>query len=343
MRSLNVKSKLGDYEVKFYNTVNNIQKEIGDSLVIIDSNVYDLYKKIFKFDNIIIFNCIEQSKTLNGATLLFRELINRKVKSNGKIYVVGGGILQDVAGFVCSTYCRGIEYHLVPTTLLSQCDSCIGGKTSINFESVKNILGTFYPPSKIHICTQFINTLTDEDYLSGMGEIIKFNILKNTLSNIKNDYVIDDLILDGLSYKASIIEIDEFDKKERKFLNYGHTFGHAIESTSKYKVPHGTAVLIGILISNKVSNMLGLLSSNKESEIFNLILPYINHQQLKEDWFKFEDLLSIIKHDKKNTDTINMVLITDRQPLIVPIKSQTVLEQAVKNIYASIRLCNTIS
>lgn len=342
MRSLNIKSKLGNYEVKFYDTVNKIQKEIGDSIVIVDSNVYNLYKKHFK-SNPIVFDCLEQNKTLDGTILLFRELITRKVKSNGKVYVVGGGILQDVAGFVCSTYCRGIEYDLVPTTLLSQCDSCIGGKTSINFESVKNILGTFYPPSKIHICTKFINTLTDEDYLSGMGEIIKFNILKDTLYNIQDESSIEDLILDGLSYKSSIIEIDEFDKKERKFLNFGHTFGHAIESTSKYKVPHGTAVLIGILIANKVSNMLGLLSSNKESEIFDLILPYISHQQLQEDWFKFEYLLSVIKHDKKNTGTINMVLITDQQPLIVAIESQTVLEQAVKNIYASIRLRNTIS
>jgi 3-dehydroquinate synthase len=342
MRSLNIQSNSGNYEVKFYNTISEIQKQIGESIVIVDSNVYDLYKKYFK-SNPIVFNCTEQSKTLDGAIVLFRELINRKVKSNGKLYVVGGGILQDIAGFVCSTYCRGIEYHLVPTTLLSQCDSCIGGKTSINFESVKNILGTFYPPSKIHICTKFINTLTDEDYLSGMGEIIKFNILKDTLSNMQDDSSIEDLILDALSYKCSIIEIDEFDKKERKFLNFGHTFGHAIESTSKYIVPHGTGVLIGILIANKVSNILGLLSSNKESDIFDLILPYISHQPLQEEWFKFKDLLSVIKHDKKNTGTINMVLITNEQPLIVPIESQKVLEQAVKNVYASIRLRNKIS
>jgi 3-dehydroquinate synthase len=176
-----------------------------------------------------------------------------------------------------------------------------------------------------------------------MGELIKFNILKNTTQNIENNTNLIDLIYDGLSYKASIIQIDEFDKKERKFLNFGHTFGHALESTSNYNIPHGTAVLFGILIANKVSNFLGLLSLNKELELFDLIYPYIKHQKIQEDWFNFDDLISIIKHDKKNTGTINMALLTDEDPKIVPIELEETLQLALKNIYASIRLCNKIS
>ena len=342
MRSLNIKSRFGEYDVKFYDKVSDIQSYIQDQVVIVDAKVYELYKNYLPSDS-ILFDCIEQNKTLDGSTTIFRELIKRKVKSNGKIIAIGGGILQDIVGFVCSTYCRGILYDLVPTTLLSQCDSCIGGKTSINFESVKNILGTFYPPNSILICPEFINTLTNEDRLSGMGELIKFNILKNTIDNIENNIDLISIIYDGLLYKSSIIQIDEFDKNERKFLNFGHTFGHALESTSNYNIPHGTAVLFGILIANKVSNFLGLLSLNKESELFDLIYPYIKHQKIKEDWFNFNDLISIIKHDKKNTGTINMVLLTDEDPKIVPIESEETLQLALKNIYASIRLCNKIS
>jgi 3-dehydroquinate synthase len=186
MRSLNIKSRFGEYDVKFYDKVSDIQLYIQDQVVIVDAKVYELYKNYLPSDS-ILFDCTEQNKTLDGSTTIFRELIKRKVKSNGKIIAIGGGILQDIVGFVCSTYCRGILYDLVPTTLLSQCDSCIGGKTSINFESVKNILGTFYPPNSILVCPEFINTLTNEDRLSGMGELIKFNILKNTTQNIENN------------------------------------------------------------------------------------------------------------------------------------------------------------
>jgi 3-dehydroquinate synthase len=342
MRSLNIKSRFGEYDIKFYDKVSDLQSYIQDGIVIVDAKVYQLYKNYLPSDS-ILFDCVEQNKTLDGSITIFRELIKRKVKSNGKIVAIGGGILQDVVGFVCSTYCRGIQYDLIPTTLLSQCDSCIGGKTSINFESVKNILGTFYPPNSILICPEFINTLTNEDRLSGMGELIKFNILKNTTNNINNSTDLIDLIYDGLSYKASIIQIDEFDKNERKFLNFGHTFGHALESISNYKIPHGTSVLFGILIANKVSNFLGLLSLNKELELFDLIYPYIKHEQIEEAWFNFNNLISIIKHDKKNTGTINMVLLTDEEPKIVPIESEQVFEPILKNVYASIRLRNKIS
>jgi len=341
MRSLNIKSKFGEYQVKFYNQISEVQKYVQEGIVIVDAKVYELYKDYFPKDS-ILFDCTEQNKTLDGSINIFRELIKRKVKSNGKVIAIGGGILQDVVGFVCSTYCRGIQYDLIPTTLQSQCDSCIGGKTSINFESVKNILGTFYPPNSVIICPEFINTLTNEDRLSGMGELIKFNILKNTTESIQSSNIID-LIYDGLSYKSSIIQIDEFDKNERKFLNFGHTFGHALESISNYKIPHGTAVLFGILIANKVSNFLELLSLDKELELFELIYPYIKHQKIKEDWFDFDNLISIIKHDKKNTGIINMVLLTDTEPKIIPIKSEEILKLILKNTYAAIRLRNKIS
>lgn len=342
MHSLTINSKSGKYNVNFYNTIDETLLQIKDYLLIVDNNVYNLHPEYFQ-NNAIIFECNENNKSLEGAILILNELVKRKIKSNGKVAIIGGGILQDVAGFACSVYCRGIEYILVPTTLLSQCDSCIGGKTSINFESVKNILGTFYPPKEILICPEFLNTLTIADYLSGVGEIIKFNALKNTLDSFEELYSKKDnytLIYDSLKYKANIIEIDEFDKAERKFLNFGHTFGHALESTSNYVIPHGTGVLFGILIANNISTYLGYLSSNRNLEIQQLIYKFIEHQSIDENWFNFDNLLEIIKLDKKNTGSINMVLLTDSKPIITKIDNLEILKQATNEV---IGLCNKVS
>jgi 3-dehydroquinate synthase len=342
MHNLIINSKSGKYNVNFYNTIDETLSQIQDYLLVVDSNIYNLHPEYFQ-NNTIIFKCNENNKSLEGAISILNELVKRKIKSNGKVAIIGGGILQDVAGFACSVYCRGIEYILVPTTLLSQCDSCIGGKTSINFESVKNILGTFYPPKEILICPEFLNTLTIADYLSGVGEIIKFNALKNTLDSFEELYSKKDnytLIYDSLKYKANIIEIDEFDKAERKFLNFGHTFGHALESTSNYVIPHGTGVLFGILIANNISTYLGYLSSNRNLEMQQLIYKFIEHQSIDENWFNFDNLLEIIKLDKKNTGSINMVLLTDSKPIITKIDNLEILKQATNEV---IGLCNKVS
>ena len=123
----------------------------------------------------------ESIKNLNGTQLIYDKLIERKANINSKVLVIGGGILQDLVGFCASTYCRGIEYILVPTTLLAQADSCVGGKTSLNLPNKKNILGTFYPPSRILIYSNFTKTLSELDLISGFGEIFKFHILQNNI------------------------------------------------------------------------------------------------------------------------------------------------------------------
>lgn len=342
MRSLEIKSRSGNYTVDF-KSIQEVAEFCKGKTVVIDINVSKLYQKWFSECDLIKFTCIEENKTLQGSSYILDEFVKRKIKSNGEIVVVGGGILQDAAGFACSVYCRGIKYVLIPTTLLAQADSCIGGKTSINFSSVKNILGTFYPPESIIICTEFLNTLTMRDYLSGLGEIIKFNLLKSEFDwflskDIKLD--VDELIHNSLAYKSKIIEVDEFDKAERKFLNFGHTFGHALESTSNYAIPHGTAVLLGIAIANRVAVKLGHL---KEDFAFDTIYEYVKYLQLDPAWVNFEKLLEVIKLDKKNTGSINMILLTDSKPILTTIDNLVILEEAVKEVYETIRLRNKAS
>lgn len=341
MRSLTIKSNFGSYEASFIDAISDVISEVRDHIIVIDQNVYRYYESYFDNIDLITVDCTEDNKTLDGAKKIISEFVKRKVKINSKVCVIGGGILQDLAGFAASVYCRGIEYTLVPTTLLSQCDSCIGGKTSINHDGVKNIVGTFYPPKKIYICTDFLNTLKTEDIRSGYGEIIKFYLLQHREDEfIKKQKDIKQLVYESLSYKSNIIEIDEFDKNERRFLNFGHTFGHAIEITSNYEIPHGTAVLFGILIANRVSKHLGLLDEQKQIDLESLIANYVWHQTIKKDWFDFKKLHEIVKLDKKNTGQINMVLLTNKGQTLVEIKNLTYIQKSIKEVYESFGLYN---
>lgn len=342
MRSLEIKSRSGNYSVEF-KTLKEVSNYCKGKIVVIDSNVKKFYASWFDGSDLIEFDCTEDNKTLEGSARILEAFVKRQIKSNGSVVVIGGGILQDIVGFACSVYCRGIQYDLVPTTLLAQCDSCIGGKTSINFSSVKNILGTFYPPKSIMICAEFLNTLTDRDYLSGVGEIVKFNLLKSSFDwFLSKDlkYDVEELVFDSLQYKSYIIEKDEFDKAERKLLNFGHTFGHALESTSNYEIPHGTAVIFGIMIANKVSLKLG---HTKEDFVFNKIYEYVKHQSINSNWFEFDRLLEIVKLDKKNTGSINMVLLTDSKPILTRIEDLSILQESVKEVYETVRLRNKVS
>ena len=335
MRSLNIKSRFGEYDVKFYDKVSDIQSYIQDQVVIVDAKVYELYKNYLPSDS-ILFDCIEQNKTLDGSTTIFRELIKRKVKSNGKIIAIGGGILQDIVGFVCSTYCRGIQYDLVPTTLLSQADSCLGGKTSINVKGKKNILGTFYPPNNIYVCTEFLETLSTLDYCSGLGEVYKFHILENRIDQFNIDGDITNMIYRGLLFKGDILSRDEFDKGERKYLNFGHTFGHALETTSQNNLPHGIAVILGSMIASRIASKLEYKVPNY-NQLLEKGIELINkaNVKLEQSWFNLESLLEIVKSDKKSTGKLTMVLSTDHN-FLQDIEDIKIVKQALQETYESI-------
>lgn len=342
MHNLTIKSSNNNYEVNFYNNVSDVFNSILDekAFYIIDKKINELYKDCFLNKSKIVVKASERSKTLKYASKIFNQLIDKGYKSDVKLIVVGGGILQDLGGFIASTFCRGVEYLLIPTTLLSMCDSCIGGKTSINHHHRKNILGSFYPPKEIKITLEFLKTLKKEDLLSGYGELIKFYCLDNNINNLNlND--LKTCIFYGLNKKSKIIQIDEFDKGIRKLLNFGHTFGHALESSSGYKIPHGSAVILGILIANEVSFNLGYCSEFYNKKIRNKILQHVKHLKINKKWFNLNNLLSYIKSDKKNTGkNINMILYKNGSYDVFPIKDIEVLKHSLNNVYEAFRLYN---
>ena len=197
--------------------------------------------------------------------------------------------------------------------LLAACDSCIGGKTSLNYKGFKNLLGTFYPPAEILICPLFFNTLTQDDFLSGLGEVVKFNFLMgsagvesieqhlNALLN-RDPAVVNRFVESSLQYKKGYIEEDEFDNGVRVFLNFAHTFGHAIESASAYAIPHGTAVAMGMIAANRVSVQRGLLSEPSALRMERTLRRIIPRSALSHI-LDADQLTAAIRNDKKQIGT----------------------------------------
>lgn len=324
-----VDSLFGSYGVNFVNDAQFLMHYPEPRLFIIDRNVFDLYKnELFnsiRDPNIILLDVDENRKSMETVQELYRAIIKLNAKKNLNVISIGGGITQDITGFLCSTIYRGIQWGYVPTTLLSQADSCIGSKTSLNFEGFKNIVGTFYPPHNIKIYVPFLRTLKQDDFYSGLGEVAKLHI---TGGQKLTDYLIANLtaigekqegfmaeaIYDSLIIKKEFIEKDEFDRGLRNLLNYGHCIGHALESVSHYSIPHGQAIVVGMILANLVSRKREYLSGNSEKCLFDNLLIRI----LK---FRFMDLLNAtdanaifaaMKKDKKRVVSgVPLVLLKD--------------------------------
>jgi 3-dehydroquinate synthase len=308
-----IKSLHKNYYVYYINkNLNTIVKEIynDNDFIFIDRNVYNLDPDTFNYlNNIMVFDAIENNKNIEKVLELTDKLNSINFTKKNKLIVIGGGITQDVGGFAAAIYKRGINWVFVPTTLLSMTDSCIGSKVSINRVS-KNILGMFIAPDNIYISNYFLNSLSEDDIISGIGEALKLSLIggKNTYNLFLQKYNEKDyisIIKIASLVKRLIIEHDEFEKHIRKVLNYGHTIGHAIESTTHYYIPHGIAVLIGMYIKNK------LFYDNKYEDINNLILNMVN-KQFFDTPFNFSSFIKHILSDKKNRgNDICFILLED--------------------------------
>ena len=336
-----INSKVRKYEVCF---VNNIYKELykynkPNNFFLIDNYIYNNYflkKNISITKNSIIIRPSEKNKEYNSISKILNKLIKKKINKNSILIVIGGGITQDIGGFISSILFRGIDWVFVPTTLLAQGDSCIGSKTSINFDNLKNQIGTYNPPTKVFIFMNFLKTLKKKELLSGLGEMSHYFILDSLQSyNLFNNEILKKninfkkLINNSLKIKKKYIEIDEFEKSLRKKLNYGHSFGHAIESVSKYKIPHGVAVAKGIDIINYISFKMGYMTSNYRNKIRKTLLNIY----CKYDFNKFNaiNIYNAIKKDKKSDQSsIDFILL--KKPGVNKIKNIK-FNSHLKNIF----------
>jgi len=340
---LSIESNINDYDVVFEDTFEFIEQfnKINNSVLIIDINVYNLYKKEFKNvdnENLFLFNAIEENKTFDYVKEIYDFLIAKSVKRNLTIISIGGGITQDITGFVASTLYRGVKWIFVPTTFLAMTDSCIGSKTSINYDKHKNLMGTFYPPRRIHINTNFLDTLKELDFYSGVGETIKFQLMKEEypkqfddvleiVEKVKNDkkYRLD-IIHNNMQIKLGYMKGDEFDLGRRNLLNYGHCFGHALETSSDYYVPHGIAVNIGMIFANILSNSRHLLGDYDMNYINEKILLPNIPLALREEDFNSSVLLESMKNDKKRIGKYLSVVIPDSECKMLKVDDVTDLE-----------------
>lgn len=334
MDKLIIKSHIRDFSVEFVDDFSFIKKllSIKNYVIIVGRTVYKYYKNIifyrFPKDRFIIIELSEQKKTLETVTKIYKKLLLLSAKKNLTLISFGGGINQDVTGFAASTLYRGINWIFIPTTLLAMADSAIGLKTSLNHESYKNVLGTFYPPSQIYINVGFLKTLKKSDFISGAGEIIKFMLmrndpLKNLDDSIKKIGMIKqesdhkflvDIIKTSIKTKKNYMEGDEFDLGRRNLLNYGHEFGHALEAVSNFEISHGIGVIYGMIFANLVSVQRGWLDKKINEKINKtLLLPNIRSIKVKKEYFDYDALLEKIKKDKKR--------ISDKLPLILPKKN----------------------
>ena len=258
-----------NYQVSFKPFLNTFNENM---VVLVDKNVKELYK--INHTKLIEVEASETNKSIETVLGITSKLTEFKFTKRDTLVVIGGGIIQDLGAFTCKIFKRGIRWVFYPTTLLSQCDSCIGGKTALNYQNFKNQLAVFSAPNEVIIDTEFLKTLSPEDMTSGYGEIIKIFLTGGQyyLENM-DKWSITENIKHALAIKKAVVEADEFEKLERKSLNLGHSFGHVIEPMTNYKIPHGEAVLLGIELVNR------LFENNKS--ISDLIAKHTSFDKIK--------------------------------------------------------------
>lgn len=341
LNQLEIKSNLRNYHV-FFEDRSSFFKQLSSlepAVFVIDENVWNLYKdgplSVLPADRVLPFCAKEEFKNLESCCRLYEQIMQFKPRKNLNLVSVGGGIVQDVTGFVCSTLYRGIKWTFVPTTLLAQVDSCIGAKTSLNFKHYKNLIGSFYPPQSVFIWSGFLKTLREVDYYSGVGEMAKLHLMNGEAStrdflsalqavSAREEDTVLSFIRRCLEIKKSYIENDEFDTGLRNMLNYGHCFGHALESATNFAIPHGQAVVLGMLLANCYAAQEGVLSRDCEAFLrHEILLPILKvpHENMT---FRVADVISSMGQDKKNTghglalvmlqDGYKTVKITDLSP-----------------------------
>jgi 3-dehydroquinate synthase len=321
-----VQSYAGAYEVLFDDEAlaRLDEYEPATTHLIVDQRVAELYAtqldRVLARPNVLQIPATEEHKSLDRFPGYIDALVQQDVRRGHLLVALGGGIIQDIACFIAATLLRGLPWHFYPTTLLAQADSCIGSKSSINVGATKNILGTFTPPARVVISTPVLDTLDEVDIRSGTGEMLKVHAIEGpeSFARIASDYprLLDDrelmktYIRASLEIKRAIIEEDEFDQGPRNIMNYGHSFGHAIESATDFGVPHGIAITIGMDMANYVAAQVGRSDDAHYRRMHQTLAA--NYAGFESTDIPIERLLSALAKDKKNRDDELRLVLPDR-------------------------------
>ncbi|MGH4137961.1 3-dehydroquinate synthase [Clostridium sp.] len=333
MYNIEVKASSGSYPIYIKN---GLLGEIGNEIkkiykgkkiaIVTDSNVNKFYgQKVVNSLNSegfetfkIVVKAGEESKSFETLLQVYDKLLDFKINRGDIIIALGGGVVGDMAGFVASTFLRGIPLIQIPTTLLAQVDSSVGGKVAVDLPRGKNLVGSFYNPKAVFIDPSLLRTLNEKFVSDGMGEVIKYGAIKDRelfykLMDYKNSEEalkgIDEIIYTCCTIKADIVERDERDTGERMLLNFGHTIGHAIEQFYNFTdYSHGEAVAMGMYAITKLGEEIGMTKSGTASIIKDILIKYNLPWSLPE--IKTEAIIETISHDKKNIgDCMNFILV----------------------------------
>ena len=277
--------------------------------------LHDNCKGIFVYD----FPDGEQSKNLDTVKNIYTYLIQNKFDRKDLLLALGGGVVGDTTGFVAATYLRGVDFVQIPTTLLAQVDSSIGGKTGVDFDQYKNMVGAFYMPKLVYMNVSTLKTLDDRQYYSGMGEVLKHGLIKSAsfyewiLDNLyeihdRNLDTLEDMVYKSCTCKKLVVEKDPTEKGERAILNFGHTIGHAIEKAKNFELMHGECVALGCIAAAYISWKRELLSKDEFYEIRDMFVPF-NLPITIED-IDPEEIYNLTTSDKKmEGDKIKFILL----------------------------------
>ena len=336
VKIVRLKTKSSNYSIRigngsFNKIINDLKKLRSNKYILIDSKVYrnfsSYFNKLKSTDvTLIKINSSEKIKSIKTYWNITSQLLNKKINRSSTVVAIGGGALGDLSGFIASTILRGVKFILVPTTLLSQVDSSIGGKNGINSKFGKNLVGTIYQPSIVIVDPIFLKSLPYREIKSGYAEIVKHALINDKIffQWLKINYKdllklkskeINYAIEKSIKIKAKFVMKDEREKLQsslsRAMLNFGHTFGHALESINNYKssLTHGEAISIGMIVATKISYLIGNLPKYQLDDIINHFkncgLPIESNLVKKERFYK------LLINDKKNqNDKINLILLS---------------------------------
>ena len=316
MRVLEIHGVTGDSKIIVGGHLSNLSIPTRDAFIITDTMVRHHYQKDFPPFQVIEIPTGENTKNFNTVKEIYEQLLRLEADRSSFIVGIGGGVVCDIAGFVASTYLRGLQFGLVPSTLLSQVDAGVGGKNGVNLGGYKNLVGTFNQPEFVICDTNLLETLPQRELLSGFAEILKHAVIGNAdlfsylegnrekALNLDSE-VIENLIYDSLVVKTSIVNGDEKEKGERRKLNFGHTFGHAIEKTMG--ISHGEAVSAGMVIASEISKKRVCLSAKDTERIEALIEQLKLPARLR---VNRKSVLDALRKDKKRKgESLHFVLL----------------------------------